>query len=239
MSPADTAPAPRLSNERKWIASGVDAVRALALMDQLLAPDGEYPRNTIQSVYFDARTLRAYAEKADGDNVKQKIRLRWYRARTVSSGDTTAFLEVKGRLGSARHKVRREWRLNREWLETAPLTDPAWMDVMRRSLAEFDERPQDDLAPAVSIAYERHRYRCPYTNGRVAVDWAIRVPRFHPELFPHGMPLELHQTVCEFKDAGQVEIPWLRHLYDAGFRLRSYSKFGEAIRLLCLGGAPA
>lgn len=235
----EPAPAPRLSNERKWIATRVDAARALALMDQLLAPDGAFPRNTIQSVYFDSRMLRAYGEKADGDNLKQKIRLRWYRTDAPPSGETAAFLEVKGRIGSARHKMRREWRLDHAWLETAPLTDPAWLPVVRQSLIDLGAAPQEDLVPAVSIAYERHRYRCPYTNGRVAVDWAIRVPRFHPELFPHGMPLEIHQTVCEFKDAGQVEIPWLRHLYDAGFRLRSYSKFGEAIRLLFLGGAPA
>ncbi len=232
--------APKLANERKFVASGRTAVFAVALLDQLLLPDGEYPVNTITSIYYETRDGQRFAEKADGDNLKHKVRLRWYsRAPGEAGGLAHAFLEVKFRVGSARHKMRHDLRLDRDWLEHAPLTDPGWLRVLQQ--ASELEKPwmTPCLLPAVSITYDRHRYRCPYTQGRVAVDQAIRVARFHPELFPSGVPLQMDQTVCEFKDAAQVDIPWARHLYEAGFRLRSFSKFGEAIRLLQLGGAPA
>lgn len=230
---------PRLSNERKFIGDGQKAALALALFDHLLLPDGEYPVNHISSVYYETPALRSFGEKADGDNLKHKVRLRWYSVTDAAAPLAQAFLEVKFRVGSARHKLRHDLSLERRWLETAPLTDPAWLAALQR--ASPDEVPwmTPDLLPAVCISYERHRYRCPYTNGRVAIDRFIRVDRFHPALFPLGVPLAIGQTVCEFKDAAQVDIPWARHLYEAGFRLRSFSKFGEAIRLLQLGGTPA
>lgn len=240
---AETTPStaePRLSNERKFIAPARSAELALTVLEPLLLPDGEYPVNTITSIYYETRDLLRYAEKSDGDNLKHKVRLRWYSSNdSTASRLTRAFLEVKFRVGSARHKSRHDLQLDRAWLESTPLTDPRLLDVL--ALAGEAEKPwmAPQLVPAVCISYDRHRYRCPYTGGRVAVDQHIRISRFHPELFPLGVPLELDATVCEYKDAAQVDIPWARHLYDAGFRLRSFSKFGEAIRLLQLGGAPA
>ena len=237
----DHAPAePRLSNERKFIAPALAADLALTLLEPLLLPDGEYPVNRITSIYYETRDLLRYAEKSDGDNLKHKVRLRWYSSTDpAASRLTRAFLEVKFRVGSARHKMRHDVQLDRAWLETTALTDPRLMDVL--VLAGEREKPwmAPTLVPAVCISYDRHRYRCPFTGGRVAVDRDIRIARFHPELFPLGVPLALDATVCEFKDAALVDIPWARHLYSAGFRLRSFSKFGEAIRLLQLGGTPA
>ncbi|MCO5044441.1 MAG: VTC domain-containing protein [Verrucomicrobia bacterium] len=232
---------PILTNERKLIASASRAERAIQLLDQLLLPDGDYPENTIHSIYYETRSLRSFAEKVDGDNLKHKVRLRWYRDNrgAAESNEIPAFLEVKFRIGSARHKIRQKLSLNRQWLASAPLTDPALGDVLRMANAELGAWMSDSRIPAIHISYQRCRYRCPYTEGRVAVDRNIRVHRFHPDLFPFGAPFSIADTVCEYKDAAQVEIPWLRHLYDAGFRMRSYSKFGEAIRILSLGGAPA
>lgn len=230
---------PRLSNERKFVASGLRAAMATALFDQLLLPDGDFPANTITSVYYETPDFRSFLEKADGDNLKHKVRLRWYRAATETPGDTTAFLEVKFRVGSARHKLRHSLPLDRHWLETARLTDPGFLRVLQQASQEELPWISPALLPAVCISYDRHRYRCPFTGGRVAVDTSIRANRFHPDLFPLGVPVCLDQVVCEFKDAAQIDIPWAHHLQDAGFRLLSFSKFGEVVRLLHLGGTPA
>ncbi len=239
--PSLIAEEPRLTNERKLVAPGTRSAQAVHLLDHLLLPDGEFPENTIHSIYYETRALRSFTEKADGDNLKHKVRLRWYSdSRDATTPDEiAAFLEVKFRIGSARHKVRQKLALSRRWLTTTSLTDAALGDVLRRADHEVGAWMSDGLVPAVHISYQRRRYRCPYTDGRVAVDQQIRINRFHPDLFPLGMPFSIAETVCEFKDAAQVEIPWLRHLYDAGFRMRSFSKFGEAIRILSLGGAPA
>lgn len=232
---------PHLTNERKFVAHSTRAARGIKLLDLFLHPDGEYPSNTINSIYYETRDLRAFAEKADGDNLKHKVRLRWYSdsVRRADTAGITAYLEVKFRIGSARHKMRHALKLDAHWLNTTPLSDPKLRDVLLLASPELGEWMSNALLPAIHISYERHRYRCPYTDGRVAVDQNIQVHRFHPELFPLGVPLRIDDTVCEFKDAAQVDIPWLWHMNEAGFQMRSYSKFGEAIRLLFLGGAPA
>lgn len=231
---------PRLSNERKYVASERLADHAISILDALLLPDGEYPVNTITSVYYDTRDGHRFTEKLDGDNLKHKVRLRWYSASPGEGSELArAFIEVKFRVGSARHKTRHVLELKRAWLETAPLTEPDWLRVLDQAGEAEAPWMAPTLLPAVSISYSRHRYRCPFTKGRVALDRDITISRYHPELFPLGASLALGAAVCEFKDAGQVEIPWARHLYEAGFRLRSYSKFGEAIRRMQLGGAPA
>ncbi len=237
-NPASVEPA--LTNERKLISPESRAERALHLLDVFLRPDGAYPENTIHSIYFESRTLRAYDEKLNGDNLKHKIRLRWYDGGRERAGaeDVRAFIEVKFRVGSARHKSRHAVSLNRRWLNSTRLEDERLREILRRAGPELGRWMSAELLPALHISYQRRRYRCPFTNGRVALDREIRVPRFHPDLFPFGFPLRLNDVVCEFKDAAQVDVPWLRHLYEAGFRMRSYSKFGEAIRIMSLGGAP-
>lgn len=232
--------APRLSAERKFIAPDLRAEAAIAILDGLLSADGEYPVNRITSVYYDTPGLHLYAEKSDGDNLKRKVRLRWYSDDRLTATETArAFLEVKFRVGGARHKLRHEVARPRRWLESAPLTDPALIAVLHEANAEQAPWMDPALIPAVCITYARRRYRCPLTGGRVAIDTDIRATRFHPDLFPFGAPIRIAQSVCEFKDAGQAEIPWARHLVDAGFQLRSFSKFGESVRLLLLGGSPS
>jgi hypothetical protein len=236
--PASTNRGPALSNERKFVASSIQAGAAQMLLDHELLPDGEFPANTLNSIYFETRSFRAYAEKVDGDNLKQKVRLRWYQQGTGPRTDQ-AFLEVKSRVGSARHKTRKVLTVHLAALEARPLADLRLGEVLPpEAMLDLPGSPEQWL-PAVCITYDRRRYRCPVTHGRVALDQNIRVMRFNPDLFPAGVPLRFDQIVCEFKDAAQVEIPWAGRLERLGFRMRSFSKFGEAIRLLQLGGAPA
>lgn len=88
-------PAPRLSAERKFISAEARAGIAVALLDQLLMPDGEFPENTINSIYYETRNFDAYSEKANGDLLKHKVRLRWYGSAKTDSGSACApaFLE--------------------------------------------------------------------------------------------------------------------------------------------------
>lgn len=238
-----------LSHERKYAGPAADVHFLVALFDHLLAPDGEFPVNTINSIYFDTPALRSYAEKADGDNLKRKVRLRWYSAQpgAPAYGKTKAFVEIKFRNGSARSKIRQSAELDRGWLESVRLDDPALGGILHSvpepQLALLDP----EILPAVCITYDRRRYRCPFTGARVAVDFNIRAHRFHPALFPLGTPVDITQCVCEIKDAKRgadelgegvvAEPPWTQHLFSAGFRLRSFSKFGESVRILLLGNA--
>ena len=68
-------------------------------------PDGASPAHQEPASDFDTPDLASYAEKANGDYLKTKLRLRWGTplgrpARPRTAAPWTAWLEVKQRQGS-------------------------------------------------------------------------------------------------------------------------------------------
>lgn len=66
-----------LVTEVKFVGDETLADRAIILMDSGCLPDPEHPAGRIHSIYFDSPDRMALAEKVDGDNLKQKARIRW------------------------------------------------------------------------------------------------------------------------------------------------------------------
>ncbi|MBR1609174.1 MAG: VTC domain-containing protein, partial [Kiritimatiellae bacterium] len=94
-----------IANERKFAGDALAQPLVVAMLDAALPPDGLHPADRVNSVYFDTHDLRGLAEKENGDNLKTKIRLRWYGRPGETAGDVPAFLEAKHRVGAARRKV--------------------------------------------------------------------------------------------------------------------------------------
>lgn len=227
----------RLAQERKFVAHAEKAEYALSVMEHMCAPDPEHPVGRIRSIYYDTLQLTAYAEKADGDNLKQKLRLRWYQEDAKAANEhVNAFLEIKYRFGGARHKVRAEASAPGAWLDETPLADESMTRFLYEHAEGFHDRIPLGLVPVVCIAYDRHRFVCPLTGGGVAVDRNILVERVNEDLFPPSRPMAIETTVVEFKQPGLKEMPWAGRLYRAGFRLRSFSKYGESIHRMQYGG---
>ena len=90
--------------EAKFVAERWRAESARRWLQMVCRPDPDFPEATVYTVYYDTPGLRCLHEKLNGDYLKSKVRLRWYRV-GERAGDT-AFLEVKMRLGSRREKVR-------------------------------------------------------------------------------------------------------------------------------------
>lgn len=219
---------PGFVNERKFVGDELDRPFVLGLLDARLAPDRRYGTGRINSVYFDTPGLRAWREKANGDNLKRKVRARWY-GRSGELGEKTAvFLELKRRIGSARDKTRVETRVPTALLTQSPLSDPAWPALFASQADRLGEPVGPDWTPVCRIEYDRVRYDDPENGSRVSVDWNI-VAYPNEERFPWSAPVSLGAVVCEFKNRGGSPPRWSEALQNAGLRLRSFSKYGECM----------
>lgn len=229
-----------LVNERKFTAHCLDTDRALAIIGHNCALDPLHPAGVVNSVYFETPQLSAFKEKIEGDVQKRKYRLRWYNVEGVDACDElTAYLEIKYRYGSARDKARKAIRVNRSWIESASPADPEWSRLIGREAARCGENYPLNLRPALCVSYQRRRFVCRTTGLMVCVDSDIQASRINPWLFCSTAPFNLQTVVCEFKGRGFRDIPWAKLLYNAGFRIRSFSKYGECINQILLGGSPA
>lgn len=225
---------PGLVNERKFVGDSRDLPFVLALLDAQLQPDPFHRTGHVNSVYFDTPGLRAWAEKANGDNLKRKVRARWYGRPGDLGATTPVFLECKHRIGSARDKRRVELRVPSSLLVHAPLSDPAWPALFAAHAPELGEPVGPDWSAVCRIEYDRVRFEDPENASRVSVDWNIAAFP-DAERFPWAAPVALEAIVCEFKNRGGSPPRWAEALRDAGMRLRSFSKYGECMARITNG----
>ena len=219
-----------LVNERKFVGDILDLPFVTALLDARLLPDRNHEANHVNSVYFDTPDLRAWREKGNGDNLKRKVRVRWYgRPEELHDTlETPVFLELKQRIGSARRKVRVEAVAASDLLLNASLDDPAWPGLFASRADELGEPVGPVWAPVCRIEYDRLRYDDPESGSRVSVDWNVEA-HASATLFPWAMPVALDALVCEFKNSDGTPPRWAEALFRAGLRLRSFSKYGECM----------
>ena len=242
-----------LVNERKFVGSAayLDVLRCI--LDAQCLPDPSYPLGQINSIYFDSPARTAYFEKLNGDNRKSKIRIRWYgaddeaaaekagagkTAERTAEATTTAFIEVKQRVGASRRKMRLAVEVSSRWIRRVALEDERLVQWLREKSVQMEaaEIPVQ-FVPSICISYQRRRYVCPASGSRVSMDYAVRSERVNGNLFPFVAPAELDVALCEFKNDDGTPPPWAESLYEAGFRWRSFSKYGECMSKILLGGA--
>jgi len=70
----------------------------------------------------------------------------------------------------------------------------------------------------------------------VAIDTDVRVDRINPDLLPGAALPRLDVAVCEFKNRRAGEMPWAGALAAGGFRLASFSKYGQCVARILNGG---
>jgi hypothetical protein len=178
----------------------------------------------------------AYREAENGDNVKTKVRLRWYGLPGDQPQMIPAFVEVKGRFGSARRKSHQEVTAPREILLDAPLEGGEISDFLFASSSGLGVPLSRELRPVCVISYNRRRYFDTPTKSRIALDWDIRTERFNSLLFPWATPVHLDSLVCEFKNEGGTPPGWAALMMNAGLRVGRFSKYGECMSRLLAGG---
>jgi hypothetical protein len=225
------------SAESKFVGRADLESVVLAWLRHLCLPDPTHPDAIVSSLYYDTPSLDAYREKLNGDFIKTKCRLRWYDPELSADPSLRrAFLEIKHKIGRGRRKTRVQLEVDRNWLETAGLDDPGFLQILSPHSAALGERLPAGLAPAAVVRYRRRRFICPFTLSRVCLDTAIGFERINERLLPRLGPSVLGAIVVEIKGGGRVRIPWMPHLHDAGMRERSYSKYGACIAALIKEG---
>ena len=225
---------PAADSERKFVGGMELEGFASAWLGHACLKDSAFPEGTVSSVYYDTPALDLYGEKANGDFQKTKCRLRWYDPDVAPDPRRrAAFLEIKRRTGERRGKARMRIDLERDWLDSADLDDPGFQDLLARCSPALEPSLPLNLAASAVIRYHRHRFVCPFTMGRVCLDTSISLGRTNRSLLPHLGHVVIPSAVIEIKGDAGADIPWLGALYKAGFRKRSFSKYGACMgRLL-------
>jgi hypothetical protein len=116
-----------------------------------------------------------------------------------------------------------------DWIAAVPLHDPDLLRLFREGARAAGLRLPADAEPTVSIRYARRRFVCPRTQDRLCLDTRIRTTRTNGDRLPYADAGEWGVAVCEVKGEDPAFGPWAEDLVRAGFRARSFSKYGAAI----------
>lgn len=198
----------------------------LAALRQLCRSDPEYPGDHINSAYFDTVDLDMLRQKLDSNYLKTKLRLRWYGSPSASETPVTAYLEIKGKEGVRRRKVRKKVSL------AAAAVQPgkeSFTDIQQfaNSAYELDWIPNAAVFPMIVIRYYRHRFSEPLSGARISLDSEIQYSNVNPHFFPATGSRKLKHCVLEIKsDAGGMP-PALASIKSRVNIRDSFSKYEE------------
>lgn len=211
------ASAPR--HELKYAGPAVRADQAEALLARLCPPDAEHPENVVHSVYFDSSRLASYQDKASGQYVKEKVRLRWYEdGSAIRPG--TGWLEIKARVGSRGFKWRKAVPF--DGISAAAPDEATLALLLREHLGAV-------FRPSVWLAYRRRRFVVPDGSARLALDRDIALRWASPALAPRRPPGLLPFFVVEVKGDRPEPPAWLSKAIGQVARSTAFSKYGLCV----------
>lgn len=212
-----------LERELKFVLPASRADAAAGFLAALCAPDAEYPRALVWTVYYDTPDLRSLGEKADSDYLKMKLRVRWY-GNLAGRAEGPVFVEAKYRVGSRRDKVRARADVTAGDVATWPLGD-ARFAALPRALAGAGVRIGPDWRPVLRLRYERQRFVERATGTRVSLDRDITAEAVNHGLLAPVNAGALPVAVLEVK-GGEDRLPRaLEPLLHLGARQGSLSKY--------------
>ncbi len=169
--------------ERKFYIIPRNTGFAYTMMRQICRPDREFPRDTVNSLYFDTTDLDQYERSASGEFRKNKVRIRWYGESLPVSGEVPVFIELKSRQGFASSKQRRRLLVPAAQLEMSRLVQGiVSKTTLQETLAGFGHFPDKTLQPVILISYLRYRFNEVLTGMRVSFDRNIRARMVAPGL---------------------------------------------------------
>ena len=164
----------------------------------------------IRSLYFDTIFNDAYFDKMDGDQNRDKYRIRIYNMR-----DTNIKLECKTKVGSLISK--RSLGIPRDLAEQIIACDPTGLEQTRYGLLSdlYREMTCKLLRPVVIVDYVREAYLHPAEEVRITFDKQLRSGMNSIDLFNPAVatvpPFDNNDIILEVK-YNQVMPPYIRDL---------------------------
>ncbi len=203
---------------------------ALAFLRQVCRPDREYPKDRVNSLYFDSADLDEYIRSASGEFRKNKVRIRWYGTVREGAGIPPAYLELKSREGFASSKQREKLTVPSENLFPDRLCRGIVdKTTLNNTLAKFGHFTEAPLRPVIVISYQRYRFQEIQTGIRVSFDYDISASMIAPELRRYESRLSLPSAVIEVKGP-TLELPFtLRRMKFLDTDWSRFSKYGYCI----------
>ncbi|MHC4983731.1 MAG: VTC domain-containing protein [Planctomycetota bacterium] len=186
------------------------------------------------SIYFDSPDYHFYREKREGDLVRMKPRLRFYRP-SPDTPPKAAFLELKGRYDRIVAKRRAPIGLDlAERLLSDCLTEPDSIAMQSSAVREFYYLAHRfRLVPCVTVLYHRAAYfGAFYPNVRVTFDRIIRCSRAigldtSDDALTYAVPPD--QLIVELKYNDKVPRLLLKRFNSLGLQQVTFSKFAVSV----------
>jgi hypothetical protein len=216
--------------ERKFFVAPGRALSALALLRRSCRWDRDFPREQVNSLYFDTADLDQHDRSIAGEYAKDKVRIRWYGADPVDGGPVPVWLELKSRRGfmSSKQRLRLEVpgsRLDHDHLSGGIVSATRLLETM----AGFGFFAPGPLLPVLVVRYFRYRFVEPRSGYRVSLDTNVRSSLVFPGLGRRERSLRLLGSVIEVKGPS-VDMPAaLLPVADLGSSWTRFSKYSSSI----------
>ena len=178
--PEDT----RLRHEWKHMITPVDKAQLIARLSSFCSSDEHYGNQSyrIRSLYFDNVYDKALSERLNGQEVREKFRIRYY-----NNDDSYIMLEKKSKFNQLCGK--KGCRLSRSEVEALLAGDVTWLLKKEEPLcAELHAKMQSQLLrPKVIVDYSRRAFVYGPGNTRITIDEDVRtglssLDFFNPDL---------------------------------------------------------
>ena len=171
-----------MRHELKFLVSEPSAKILKSLLGAVLKRDSHYPNGeyTICSLYFDDPEFSAYTEKNDGNQNREKFRIRLYNC-----DDSYIVLEKKYKKNDMVNKD--SFLLNKN--DVYSILEGRDVVSDDNLAKEFHaKRISCGLRPVINVKYDRTAFVFPSENTRITVDENIRFSRSSTSLFEPNEP---------------------------------------------------
>jgi hypothetical protein len=226
--PAGEKPPQRF--ERKFAIRPTDIGMTYAFLKQVCRPDREFPKDRVNSLYFDTVDLDQYERSAAGDFKKNKVRIRWYDSDTPERSGMPVYFELKSREGFASSKQRQKFNVPPPSLKLENLGHSILdYSTIIETLVAFKFFLENPIKPTIFISYQRYRFSELQTGIRVCLDYDIRASVVMPEVGRRGNEIRLAEGVLEVKGPS-LELPvTLRYMKQLDVDWSRFSKYGGCL----------
>lgn len=196
-----------------------------------LTPDPHWPTGRVCSIYFDTADRKSYWESIDGEDVKVKIRVRWYEGSTQCAPlGENAYLEIKTRNSNSSQKFRVQKPFQEQIgaFQQATSIVNRYLRQMPGLSARILEKP---VEPVLQINYKRLRFRDTCSDARVNLDSQIASLPLGAEAIPFRAWKQLPAAVLEVKNQ-QGSLPdVLCGMLPQGVLRSAFSKYALSLAL--------
>lgn len=157
--------------------------------------DGSY---YIRSLYFDDIYDKAYYEKINGLEEREKYRIRYYNFDT-----SYIVLEIKGKKGNIGYKLQEE--ISKEEFNFIIEEEYDKINTENRKVLEkfIIDTKRKNLIPSIIVDYERTAYTYPVSDVRLTFDSEISSGRYNTDFFDKDIMLykvlEPNKIILEVK----------------------------------------